>query len=103
MAYYVLEVLRAAIRAILQRHFPLVEPLSIDEAFLDLTGIARDLADGRRIAAAVKQEIRDRERLAQLRGRHFEQVPCEGGLQMYLAASDARSGHRRFSAAMNLW
>jgi DNA polymerase IV len=39
------------IREILERHSPLVEPLSIDEAFLDLTGIARDLADGRRIAA----------------------------------------------------
>lgn len=52
-----------AIRAILERHSPLVEPLSIDEAFLDLTGIARDLADGRRIAAAIKQEIRDGERL----------------------------------------
>ena len=51
------------IRAILERHSPLVEPLSIDEAFLDLTGIARDLEDGRRIAAAIKQEIRDRERL----------------------------------------
>jgi len=52
-----------AIRAILERHSPLVEPLSIDEAFLDLTGIARDLADGRRIAAAIKEEIRERERL----------------------------------------
>ena len=52
-----------AIRAILERHSPLVEPLSIDEAFLDLTGIAHDLTDGRRIAAAIKQEIRDRERL----------------------------------------
>jgi nucleotidyltransferase/DNA polymerase involved in DNA repair len=51
------------IRAILEKHSPLVEPLSIDEAFLDLTGIARDLADGRRIAAEIKQEIRDRERL----------------------------------------
>ncbi len=57
-----------AIRAILSRHSPLVEPLSIDEAFLDLTGIARDLADGRRIAAAVKQEIRDRERLTSSAG-----------------------------------
>ncbi len=52
-----------AIRAILERHSPLVEPLSIDEAFLDLTGIARHLADGRRIAAEIKQQIRDRERL----------------------------------------
>jgi nucleotidyltransferase/DNA polymerase involved in DNA repair len=51
------------IREILERHSPLVEPLSIDEAFLDLTGIARDLADGRRIAAEIKREIRERERL----------------------------------------
>jgi nucleotidyltransferase/DNA polymerase involved in DNA repair len=51
------------IREILDGFSPLVEPLSIDEAFLDLTGIARDLEDGRRIAAAIKQEIRDRERL----------------------------------------
>jgi nucleotidyltransferase/DNA polymerase involved in DNA repair len=51
------------IREILESHSPLVEPLSIDEAFLDLTGIARDLVDGCRIAAGIKQEIRDRERL----------------------------------------
>lgn len=51
------------IREILDGFSPLVEPLSIDEAFLDLTGIARDLADGRRIASEMKREIRDRERL----------------------------------------
>ena len=51
------------IREILENRSPLVEPLSIDEAFLDLTGIARDLADGGRIAGQIKQEIRDRERL----------------------------------------
>ncbi len=51
------------IREVLERYSPLVEPLSIDEAFLDLTGIARDLSDGRRIAAEIKREIRDRERL----------------------------------------
>ncbi len=51
------------IREILDGFSPLVEPLSIDEAFLDLTGIASDLADGRRIAAEIKREIRDRERL----------------------------------------
>ncbi len=48
------------IREILERFSPLVEPLSIDEAFLDLTGIARDLSDGRRIAAEIKREIRER-------------------------------------------
>lgn len=51
------------IREILENRSPLVEPLSIDEAFLDLTGIARDLADGGRIAADIKREIREKERL----------------------------------------
>lgn len=51
------------IREILDGFSPLVEPLSIDEAFLDLTGIARDLGDGRRIAAEIKRQIRERERL----------------------------------------
>jgi DNA polymerase-4 len=51
------------IREILDGFSPVVEPLSIDEAFLDLTGIARDLADGRRIAAEIKRGIRERERL----------------------------------------
>lgn len=51
------------IREILEDRSPLVEPLSIDEAFLDLTGIARDLADGGRIAAEIKREIREKERL----------------------------------------
>ena len=51
------------IREILENRSPLVEPISIDEAFLDLTGIARDLADGRRIAAEIKREIREKERL----------------------------------------
>src|SRR5204863_3483862 len=53
----------AGIREVLEQTSPLVEPLSIDEAFLDLTGIAADLADGRRIAAALKQRIRAEQRL----------------------------------------
>ncbi len=51
------------IRAILNEVSPLVEPLSIDEAFIDLTGIARDLTDGARIARDLKDRIRERLRL----------------------------------------
>jgi DNA polymerase IV len=42
---------------------PLVEPLSIDEAFLDLTGIATDLQEGRRIARQLKERIRAEQHL----------------------------------------
>jgi DNA polymerase IV len=62
------------IRRILRDATPIVEPLSIDEAFLDLTGVAsaaagsaraprtvRTLDDGRRVAAWLKTRIRDEE------------------------------------------
>lgn len=38
---------------------PLVEPLSIDEAFLDVTGCARLFGPGPRIAADIKRRIRE--------------------------------------------
>lgn len=46
------------IRRILDEATPLVEPLSIDEAFLDLTGVVADLEGGRRTAARLKARIR---------------------------------------------
>jgi len=52
------------IRAILAEVSPLVEPLSIDEAFIDFTGIARDLDDGAAMAQRVKDRIRERVRLS---------------------------------------
>jgi DNA polymerase-4 len=51
------------IRRVLDRFSPLVEPLSIDEAFLDLTGIAADLASGAERARTLKRTIRDEQRL----------------------------------------
>jgi nucleotidyltransferase/DNA polymerase involved in DNA repair len=57
-----------SIRAILERASPVVEPLSIDEAFLDLTGLARDLGHGRDIAAEIKAEIVAKERLTSSAG-----------------------------------
>ena len=51
------------IRRLLEEAVPVVEPLSIDEAFLDATGLARDLEDGRRLGASLKERIRAEERL----------------------------------------
>ncbi len=51
------------LRAILETASPLVEPLSIDEAFLDLTGISATLEAGRRVAQGLKDRIRAEERL----------------------------------------
>jgi len=53
----------AEIRRLLDDVSPLVEPLSIDEAFLDLSGIASDLTAGAAIALALKQRIRAEQRL----------------------------------------
>ncbi|MCP3977728.1 MAG: DNA polymerase IV [bacterium] len=51
------------IRAVLGNYSPVVEPLSIDEAFIDLTGIAGSLEDGARIAQEIKDAIRRGQRL----------------------------------------
>jgi nucleotidyltransferase/DNA polymerase involved in DNA repair len=51
------------IRKILDDVAPVVEPLSIDEAFLDMTGVVSDLEGGRRAAMDVKERIQRAQRL----------------------------------------
>lgn len=51
------------IRAIFEKFTPLVEPLSLDEAFLDVTGSERLFGPAETIGRAIKQEIRERLRL----------------------------------------
>jgi DNA polymerase-4 len=48
-----------ALRGIFARYTPLVEPLSLDEAFLDVTSSMRLFGDGEAIALRIKKEIRD--------------------------------------------
>jgi DNA polymerase IV len=51
------------IMEILHRFTDLVEPISIDEAFLDVTGSARAMGTGEEIARKLKAAIRDETRL----------------------------------------
>ena len=48
----------AAIFAVLRQYTPLVEPLSIDEAFLDVTGCERLFGSGPDLARAIKDRIK---------------------------------------------
>jgi len=52
-----------AVLAILERHSPSIEPLSIDEAFVDLTGIAADLPAGGELARTIQRSIEGEQRL----------------------------------------
>lgn len=47
------------VMAVLRRFTPLVEPISIDEAFLDVTGSVALFGDGPTIAAAIKTAVRE--------------------------------------------
>ncbi|WP_133479118.1 DNA polymerase IV [Cognatilysobacter segetis] len=47
------------IRAIFERHTPLVEPLSLDEAYLDVTAPLSDLPTATDIARSIRAEIRE--------------------------------------------
>jgi DNA polymerase IV len=47
------------VMAILRRYTPLVEPISIDEAFLDVTGSRELFGDGPAIARAIKDTVHD--------------------------------------------
>src|SRR5690242_20879403 len=60
------EVYRAVsqqIMAIFDQHTPLVEPLSLDEAYLDVTAIVRDLNEAVQLAREIKRQIRERTEL----------------------------------------
>jgi DNA polymerase IV len=51
------------VMAILRRYTPAVQPISIDEAFLDVTGSRQLFGDGETIARAIKDTIRAEVRL----------------------------------------
>ena len=48
-----------AVRDILERHTDLIEPLSLDEAYLDVTTNKTNLPTATKVAIAIRQQIRD--------------------------------------------
>jgi DNA polymerase-4 len=55
MAHY--EAVSESLQTIFLRYTPLVEPLSLDEAFLDVTGAYRLFGPGPAIAAAIRRDV----------------------------------------------
>jgi DNA polymerase-4 len=53
----------AQVFEVLERHSPLVEPISLDEAFLDVTGLEKRHASAEALGRAIKDEIRATVRL----------------------------------------
>jgi DNA polymerase-4 len=47
------------VHEIFQRYTPLIEPLSLDEAFLDVSGATRLFGEGIQIAAQIRSAVRD--------------------------------------------
>jgi DNA polymerase-4 len=62
-AYSAFQAISREIFALFREFTPLVEGLSLDEAFLDVTASRKLFGSGRDIAVAVKERIRDRTRL----------------------------------------
>ena len=48
-----------AVRAIFERHTPMIEPLSLDEAYLDVTENLTALPTATRVAKAIREQIHD--------------------------------------------
>jgi DNA polymerase-4 len=69
--------------AVFRRYTPLVEPLSLDEAFLDVTASQSLFGDGEAIARAIKRDVREQIRLTASAGV----APCKFAAKV---ASDLR-------------
>ena len=67
-----------AVFAVFDDTTPLVEGLSIDEAFLDVRGLERISGTPRQIAARLRRQVRERVGLPITVGRRADEVPGEG-------------------------
>ena len=77
------ELASAAVFAVFRRYTPLVEPLSLDEAFLDVTASHALFGDGEAIARMIKRDVRAEQQLTASAGV----APCKFAAKV---ASDLR-------------
>lgn len=61
----------AQIHEVFQQYTQLIEPLSLDEAYLDVTEVAQALGSATEVAKHIKQDIKDRTRLTASAGVSF--------------------------------
>ena len=82
-------------REIFERYTPLVEPLSLDEAFLDVTGSIGLFGPAPRIAAQIRAAVDAELALACSVGVAREQVPRQAGVGRGQTCGDAQRRTRR--------
>ena len=84
-----------AVFEVFEQTTPLVEGLSIDEAFLDVRGLERISGSPTEIAARLRREVRERVGLPITVGRRPHEVPRQGGERGREARRPARRAARR--------
>ena len=104
--YALYRAVSAEIFAIFSRYSPLVEPLSIDEAFLDVTGMGLLAPSPRVLAQKLKAEIREKTALVASVGiapdssRFAQKMPSGASHRFPCAASGASANARRKSSPL---
>ena len=76
------------VHAIFATVTPLIEPLALDEAFLDVTGARARLGDGAAIAHQLRRRDQRSARPGLLRGGGRQQVPGQAGVGRRQAPAD---------------